>query len=112
MRNLRLFSVMLVVLVLFVFPLASAAQTSYAYVANRRQNTVSVIDTSTNHVVAMTSGFLDGPYCIAITPDGTRAYVANNFGNSVSVIDTSSNTVVARVPVGSGPSGVAISPPR
>ena len=41
---------------------------------------------------------------------GTVAYVANKVSNSVSVIATASNTVVATVPVGEGPSGVAITP--
>jgi len=38
------------------------------------------------------------------------AYVTNFFSNTVSVIDTATNTVVATVPVGSFPSGVAITP--
>src|SRR5438132_5602524 len=38
------------------------------------------------------------------------AYVTNASSNNVSVIDTASNTVVATVRVGSGPSGVAITP--
>lgn len=39
-----------------------------------------------------------------------RAYVTNSSANTVSVIDTSSNLVVATIPVGAGPSRVAISP--
>ncbi len=38
------------------------------------------------------------------------AYVSNLGSNTVSVIDTATNTVVATVPVGNGPSGVAITP--
>jgi YVTN family beta-propeller protein len=44
-----------------------------------------------------------------VTPDGKHVYVVG--GGGVSVIDTVSNMVVATVPVGVGPSGVAIVPP-
>jgi len=68
----------------------------------------SVIDTSTNTVVA-TIPVGANPAGVAITPDGTRAYVANSSG-TVSVIDTSTNTVVATIPVTVGAQLVAITP--
>jgi YVTN family beta-propeller protein len=80
-----------------------------AYVTNLNSNSVSVIDTASNTVVA-TVGVGSVPYWVAITPDGTRAYVTNFGSNFVSVIDTASNTVVATVGVGSEPFGVAITP--
>ena len=40
----------------------------------------------------------------------TRAYVANFVTNDVSVIDAVTHAVVATVPVGSGPTGVAVTP--
>lgn len=40
----------------------------------------------------------------------TRAYVTNSNDNTVSVIDTVTNSVIATVPVGSGPSAVAVTP--
>ncbi len=85
---------------------ATAQAQTRAYVANR-SNTVSVIDTATNTVVA-TIPVGQGPWEVAITPDGTRAYVTNAFSNTVSVIDTATNTVVATIPVGA--LGVAITP--
>jgi len=45
-----------------------------------------------------------------VNPDGTRAYVTNWYDDTVSVIDTSSNTVLTIIPVGDGPSGVAVAP--
>jgi YVTN family beta-propeller protein len=75
-----------------------------AYVTDLRSNTVSVIDTATNTVVA-TVPVGESPRDVGITPDGTHAYVANGFSNTVSVIDTATNTVVATVPVDSAPSG-------
>ena len=64
-----------------------------AYVPNNLANTVSVIDTTTNTVVA-TIGVGDAPVGVAVSPDGTRAYVTNFNSDTVSVIDTATNTVV------------------
>lgn len=83
------------------------------YVANLGDDTVSVIDTYINSVVA-TVGVGDEPIGIAITPDGNFAYVTNQ-GDSinpstVSVIDTTTNMVVATVPVDVFPQQIAITP--
>jgi YVTN family beta-propeller protein len=85
-----------------------AAAAPFVYVGNFVDNTISVIDTATNMVVAtLPSGAVGG---IAITPDGTHAYVTNPNASAVSVIDTSTNAVVATVGVGSFPGGVAVTP--
>ena len=80
-----------------------------AYVTNPDSNSVSVIDTATNSVVATIAV---GGFGVAITPDGTRAYVAGGGFNTVAVIDTATNTVVADIFVGVYvfPSGIAITP--
>ena len=94
---------------------ATAQAQTRAYVTNYVDNTVSVIDTATNTVVATVPVGVQ-PFGVAITPDGTRAYVADAnclpFCGSgrLSVIDTASNTVVATIPVGVGSSGVATTP--
>ena len=96
---------------LSISPGETQAQTR-AYVTNSQDNTVSVIDTATNTVVA-TVPVGTNPYGIAITPDGTRAYVANSGAidyNAVSVIDTATNTVIAHIPAGETPTGIAITP--
>jgi YVTN family beta-propeller protein len=81
---------------------------AFAYLANF-DNTVSVIDTTTqSEVAAVPVGSL--PFYVALTPGGAFAYVANLLGNSVSVIDTATNTVVATVPVGSFPRALAFTP--
>jgi YVTN family beta-propeller protein len=80
-----------------------------AYVANYDGNTVSVINTTNNSIVA-TVPVGSSPLGVAVTPNGSFAYVANNFSNNVSVISTASNTVVATAAVGSIPSFVAITP--
>jgi YVTN family beta-propeller protein len=61
---------------------------AYAYVPNNASNSVSVIRTSDNTVVAtVTVG--TGPIGVAVTPSGAYAYVANYGSNSVSLIRTS-----------------------
>lgn len=87
----------------------SANAQSFAYVVNQSSNSVSVINTATNTVVA-TVPVGSNPFAVAIAPDGTMAYVTNNNDSTVSVINTATNTVVATVPVGGPPLGVAVTP--
>ena len=78
-----------------------------AYVANFGSNSVYVINTATNTVVAPPIPVGSHPVGVATTADGTRAYVANWGSGTVSVVDTASNTVVNTIQVGSAPQGVA-----
>ena len=83
---------------------------SLVYVTNQGgSNTVSVINTATNTVVAtIPVGIVPG--LLAVSPDGTRVYVPNQGSDTVSVINTASNTVVATIPAGSQPVGAGVSP--
>ena len=83
--------------------------TPLVFVANRFSDDVSVVDTSTNSVVA-TVQVGDLPIGVAVGPDRARAYVTNFVGNSVSVIDISNNSVVATVAVGTGPNHPTVTP--
>ena len=58
-----------------------------AYVTNTASNSVSVIDTATNTVIA-TIGVGTDPPQVTVSPDGTRAYVTNTGSSTVSVINT------------------------
>src|SRR3954453_3353756 len=91
------------------FGASAALAPTRAYVTNDRDNTVSVIDTGTNSVVATVPVGL-GPTAVAVTPNGRFAYVVNQLSHNVSVISAVSNTVVATVAVGLAPSGIAITP--
>lgn len=82
---------------------------SFAYITNALSETVSVIDTARNVVVA-TVPVGNGPMGVAVNPSGTRVYVASLTTNSVAVIDTATNTVSATVPVSGSPIGVALNP--
>lgn len=72
------------------------------YVVNQSTDTLTVINTGNNAVIASisTGGIPQG---VSVTPDGSRVYVANFGSDNVSVIDTSTNRVITNVPVGSGP---------
>ena len=80
-----------------------------AYVVNEGsgRGTVSVIKTATNTVVATV--IVNGASAVAVSPNGQDVYVAKS-PNKVRVIATATNTKVAVIPVGNGPSGLAIGP--
>ncbi len=103
-----MFKKSLLVILLALSITAIHAQT-VTYVTNANDNTVSVIDTSTNAVTA-TIAVGSVPEGVAISPDGTRVYVANLFDGTISVIDTASNTVIATIPAGSNPAFLAVTP--
>ena len=81
---------------------------AFAYVTTVGSNTVSVIATATNTVVA-TIGVGSTPLGAAINPfygayGGETVYVTNANSNNVSVIATVTNTVVGTVGVSAGAS--------
>ena len=84
-------------------------QADMVYVANDGSNSVSVIDTSINSVVATVAVGVS-PTGVAVNPSGTRVYVTNRDNQSLNVIDTSNNSVVATVMVGNRPIGVTVNP--
>ncbi|WP_151447487.1 beta-propeller fold lactonase family protein [Lacisediminimonas profundi] len=80
-------------------------------------NTVAVIDTSTNIVTAVITVPGLCPGHVVISPDSARAYVTTCTGSCdggaqglLSTIDTATNTVIASLGVGNGVNGVALSP--
>src|SRR5574341_1501040 len=90
-----------------------------AYVTNVGNNsetggTVSVIDTTTDTVVATVnvgSRPVDLAITPAITPDSSKVFVSNFLSNTLSVIDVQANSVIATIPnVGPGPSFISITP--
>lgn len=87
--------------------LGSFVQADMAYIANSGSNNVSVIDSSTNSVVALIPVGTK-PSSVVVNPSGTRAYVSNNGSNNVSVIDTNTNTMISTIPVGNKPNDIEI----
>ena len=84
------------------------AQTK-AYIASTTANTVTVIDTNTETILA-TIPVGAGPTRVAVARDGSRAYVSNKDSDSVSVVDTNSDTIAATIGVGDNPSTLAVTP--
>ena len=80
-----------------------------AYITGTPSDSVSVIDTAKNTVIA-TIPVGSAPEGVGVSPDGTRIYVANTSDDTVSVINGTTNTLVATVPVGAAPGGVAVAP--
>jgi YVTN family beta-propeller protein len=68
-------------------PLALSPDGALLYVANTTSDTVSVISTASNQVVATVSVGLE-PVSVAVRPDGLEVWVSNHVSDSVSVIDT------------------------
>jgi len=83
-----------------------------AYVANSSSNSVSVINTDTNQVVATLTNAGSNPSRVALSPDGRRAYVTNATSNgAVVVLNTATGSPIGSpISVGSMPMGVAVAP--
>jgi YVTN family beta-propeller protein len=80
-----------------------------SYVGNFKDNTVSVIDTSSGAVLR-TLPVSAGPHGMAITRDGRTVYVSGDGSSSVDVIDTVTDKVVKTISVGKAPNGIALTP--
>jgi len=78
-------------------PLTSLQAQTVAYVTNNIEGSVSVIDTSTNAIVATIGGF-SHPFCVTPSPDGTLLYVCNT-DNSVVAVNTATNSVITHIPL-------------
>src|SRR5205823_1537232 len=83
------------------------SNTDRIYAANRFANVISVIDGSTDSVIATIAG-INQPYGLAVNPNTNRLYVTN--GVAVDVVDLSTNTLLGTIPVGPSPYGVAVNP--
>ena len=83
--------------------------TNRIYVTNDGSDNVSVIDGTSNNVVAVVP-VGDYPGGVAVNSTTNRIYVTNISGGSVSVVDGAVNAVVATIPLGFSPWGVAVNP--
>ncbi len=88
---------------------ATPKNAGFAYITNYGSNTVSVLSTSSNSVVA-TIPVDAGPWAVAVNAAGTRAYITNTIAGTVSVINTTTNAVIATITAGSNPDAICVSP--
>jgi YVTN family beta-propeller protein len=77
------------------------------YITNSFSNTVTVLDTETDKIVANIPVGTT-PQSIAVNPQDNRIYVVNTGSNDVSAIDGSTNTVIGTTKVGNSPTGIAV----
>ncbi len=81
----------------------------FAYVPCAESDSVLVINTSTNIIVASIA-VGDFPVGVSVSPKRTRVYVTNKNSDNVSVISSATNLLIATIPVGSAPGYVVVSP--
>lgn len=87
-----------------------------AYVANKGDGTVSVINTATNQQLITPIAVGSNPIAVSASPDGSLVYVTNNgtltIPGTISVINTITNTVTAIINLGPFPfpDGLVVSP--
>ncbi|MFL5871997.1 MAG: beta-propeller fold lactonase family protein [Solirubrobacterales bacterium] len=89
---------------------APQALARYVYTGNYDTDSVSVIDTATNQVVGNPIPAGNGPYSMAVTPNGQTLYVAGEISEDLTAINTQSNQAVGTIPLGIQPATIAISP--
>src|SRR5580704_16293322 len=80
----------------------------YAYVSNRKSNSVSVLDLlQLRNVKTIAVG--GGPTGVAANPTRNEIYVANTDSNNITVIDAETNEVMAVIGVHRAPYYVSVS---
>jgi YVTN family beta-propeller protein len=85
------------------FPIGTAQADDsgpYIYVVNQGSNSISVINSTTNQIVATIPV---GVHPAGISDTGTYVYVINQGSNTISVINETTYQIVATIPVGVQP---------
>jgi YVTN family beta-propeller protein len=90
------------------YAVAVNPKTSKAYAVNTSNNTVTVMDGTTNSIATVAVG--SEPMAISINSVTNRIYVGNSGSGTVSVIDGTTDAVTATVEVGALPYVVAVNP--
>lgn len=95
------------------FPCAVALSSDglRAYVANREDGTVTVVDTARRAAIA-TIKVGGSPQAVAVDTQHHRVAVANTASGTVTLIDTNTNSVVRTVPAGPHPYSLALDEER
>ncbi len=87
-----------------------AVQAGQAYITNLNGNTIGIIDTTTDTVIAEPDIGSLSYFAVGVLPNGNFAYVGAFNPARIAVIDTLTHAVVATVPVDSQPRGIAALP--
>lgn len=81
-----------------------------AYVSNRNEGTVSVLDMATRKQVTKWTIPGGSPDMGGVSADGTVLWLSGRYHNEVYAIRTSDGKLLARIPVGVGPHGLVVWP--
>jgi YVTN family beta-propeller protein len=84
---------------------------TFMYVSNRREGSISVVDFATRAV--STTWHIPGggsPDMGGVSTDGKVLWLSGRYNSVVYAIDTATGAVLARVPVGRGPHGLCVYP--
>ena len=93
--------------VLAALPLLAAAA-PFAYVANEKSGTLSIVDTATDTVVGDIPAGVK-PRGSALSPDGKLMYVSDQPSNALLVVDLEKRTLVYKIALDESPEGVTAS---
>lgn len=98
----------LIIGILFFLSTGADAGTT-AFVSNRSENTLSVIDVSTGTLLRTipTGG---GPQGLALSPDGRLLYVAQSLDDAILVLSTADFSVQKSIATAAAPTDIAVSP--
>lgn len=81
------------------------------YVLNSGDNTMSVIDTTTNAVIGQPIAVVAGPSDVVISPDGTKLYISASNAGAIQVLATMNNQQIGPlIQIGGAPAGLALNP--
>jgi YVTN family beta-propeller protein len=90
----------------YMYKAVSSPDGSKVYVANYSGNSVIVINTQDDQVIAnIPVG--NGPAGIAFNSTGSKAYVTNSFSNTMSIIDVATNIVASTLPAPDNATAIA-----
>lgn len=92
---------------------ATVSAQVFGYITDNLDRTVSVIDTTSDTVVATIDVGIPYPYGVACHPDGKRVYIGGTgiaFAGTVFLIDVATQTLVDSVAVGREARGLAVLP--
>lgn len=88
--------------------IVASADGKQLFVTTGRAGKLAVVQLENGAVSSIAIG--KRPWGAVLSPDGKRLFTANGPSNDVSVVDVETLKEIARVPVGSGPWGVAVGP--
>jgi YVTN family beta-propeller protein len=80
------------------------------WVGSNANGSVTVIDTTSDEVVAVIPQVGQISFRVAFTPDGSKAFVTSPPSGQIVVLDRHSRQVIHRMQTGPAPQGIAISP--